>query len=431
LQLDGDILSSQALTFKIGQSQFKAQGTVRDFLSARRSTDLLLAFSDVRDHDVISFFPSGKVLPQGGTLSGHLKMIFPSGGEATDIAGQITLKHIRLDLVDFLHPFEVVEGELMLTGQDGSFTVKQGQLPGGKFSGRGRIGSWEPLRLEISGDFPDLDLGAALALDKPDDGLLKNTSRDVRADLTSNHLTYKGAQIEKLHLFCHWHGRQADLRIPRASVAEGNIAGEAILWPDFDAAYLAPQLEEVDVEQFFQTVGVSSKALTGRLSGEGKIYLPDWAKWDELAQWDASLSLSVENGVAQRLPILVRLWSMLSMQGLLRLQLPSLPTEGLPFSSLTGDFALGKGIAVTHNLSLSGNSVRLDARGQIDLVQRLLDLRTALVPLHGITSSVAKVPLAGELLARGADYLTTLNFHVSGPYADPTVTPLLIDTGGR
>jgi len=47
-----------------------------------------------------------------------------------------------------------------------------------------------------------------------------------------------------------------------------------------------------------------------------------------------------------------------------------------------------------------------------------------LVPLHGITSSVAKVPLAGELLARGADFVTTLTFRVSGPYDDPTVTPL-------
>ena len=32
-------------------------------------------------------------------------------------------------------------------------------------------------------------------------------------------------------------------------------------------------------------------------------------------------------------------------------------------------------------------------------------------------------------LARGADMLTTLPFRVSGPYDDPTVTPLLVDMG--
>lgn len=125
----------------------------------------------------------------------------------------------------------------------------------------------------------------------------------------------------------------------------------------------------------------------------------------------------------------MRLWSTLSLQGLLSLQLPSLPSEGLAFSSLTGDFALGKGLAVTHNLSLNSSAVRMDAHGEIDLARGTVDLKTALVPLHGITSSVAKVPLAGELLARGADLLTTLNFRVSGSYDDPSVTPLLVDTG--
>ena len=113
------------------------------------------------------------------------------------------------------------------------------------------------------------------------------------------------------------------------------------------------------------------------------------------------------------------------MQGLLRLQLPSLPIGGLPFTSLTGDFVLGEGIVITKDLSLSGDSVRIDADGQIDLERRFLDLKTALIPLHGITRNVAKVPLAGKLLAQSADYLTTLNFRVSGSYDDPSVTPLL------
>ena len=322
-------------------------------------------------------------------------------------------------------------GKMNLRKNGGTFSIRHGQLPGSAFSGRGRIESWDPLRLELSGDFLDLDLALALALDKPDDGLPKNATREVRAELTANRLTFNAMRIDGLRMACHWHGRQADLRIAHANVAGGRIQGEVMLWPDVDAAYLAPRLDKLDAEQFFRAVGVSTKALSGSLSGEGKIYMPQWAQWDNLARWQASLSLVVEDGVAQCLPILVRLWSVLSMQGLLRLQLPSLPTEGLSFSSLTGDFILGEGVALTNNVSLRSNAVRLDARGQIDLARRALDLKTAFVPLHGITSSVAKVPLAGELLARSADYLTTMNFRVSGPYSDPLVTPLFIDTSGR
>ncbi|MGE0679926.1 MAG: AsmA-like C-terminal domain-containing protein [Candidatus Binatia bacterium] len=425
VQIDANTLSSDALTFSVGEAKIKAQGKVDDFLAPRRSGDLQFAFQDVRDYDLAPFLPTGKMLPQGGLVNGDLKVTLSASTATPQLTGRMSLSRIRLDLLDFLHPFEVVEGELRLSEHGGTFSVKQGQLPGGSFSGRGRIESWTPLRLELTGDFPDLDLASALMLGRPDDGLPKDATHDVKAELTANRLTYKSTQMEDLHLLCHWHGRQADLRVERAAIAGGKVEGDIILWPDIDAAYLAPRLSQLDVERFFRVVGVATKALSGSLSGEGKIYLPYWARWDDLDRWNAELSLAVEDGVAQRLPILVRLWSALSMQDLLRLQVPSLPTEGLPFSSLTGDFVLGEGIAVTNNLSLSGNSVRLDARGQIDLKRRALDLTTALVPLHGLTSSVAKVPLAGALLARGADYLTTLNFRVSGPYDDPSVTPLL------
>lgn len=425
VQIETNSLSSEALTFSVGQAKLQAQGQINNFLSPERTGNLQIAFTNVSDYDVVSLLPTGKVLPQGGLLNGEVKVRLSSSTATPHIEGQMSLTRIRVDLLDFLHPLEIVDGELRLSDQGGAFSVKKGQLPGGVFSGRGRIDSWTPLRLELAGDFPDLDLTSALVLGRPDDGLPKDATRDIKAELTSARLTYKGTQVGGLRLFCYWHGRQADLRIERATVAGGSVQGEVILWPDIDAAYLAPRLNKLDVEQFFRAVGASTEALSGSLSGEGKIYLPHWAQWDELAWWHANLSLKVENGVAQRLPILVRLWSALSMQDLLRLQMPSLPTEGLPFTSLTGDFFLGEGSAITNNLSLRGNSVRLDARGQIDLKRRALDLKTALVPLHGLTSSVAKVPLAGALLARGADYLTTLNFRVSGPYDDPSVTPLL------
>lgn len=146
-----------------------------------------------------------------------------------------------------------------------------------------------------------------------------------------------------------------------------------------------------------------------------------------MANWEASLSLAVRDGVLQRLPVLVRLWSVVSLQGLLSFELPSLAT-GLRFSSLTGDVTIEKGRLRTNNLELkSGAAIRFDTRGSIDLASRSLDLTTALVPLHGITSSVAKVPLAGKILAHGADCLTTLPFRVAGRLSDPTVTPLVVN----
>ena len=178
-----------------------------------------------------------------------------------------------------------------------------------------------------------------------------------------------------------------------------------------------------------QDIGRPSDVLTGALSGNGRIAIADWQRWDRLVDWDASLSLVLRDGVVQRLPALVRLWSALSLQGLLSFELPSLGS-GLAFSSLGGDLTIDQGRLRTDNLVLDSSAVRFDTSGSLDLTPLTLDLTTALVPLHGITSSVAKVPLAGELLARGADRLTTLSFRVTGPLANPTVAPSLAQVEG-
>jgi hypothetical protein len=431
MRLDKEALASDALTLKVGESWLQVQGNVRGYRAPQRSADLRLAFTAARDYDLAPFLPPGLLLPQGGTLSGQVGVTLPAQGGAMQTEGKVTLSRIRLEPLSFLQPIEMVDGEVAWQGQSGTFAVTQGRLPGGYFSGRGRLHSLTPLNIEVAVAFNDLNLEQALALDTPqvEDDSPKDTTVVVRADLTCGRLTYKTMQAEDLRLSCHWHGRQADLHIAEAKTVGGTIQGEAVLWPDNGTLFIAPHLTNMDLPHFLKAVGMPTEALTGMLSGAGKIYLPEWREWNNPARWDATLSLAVADGVAQRLPILVRLWSALSLQGLLSLQLPSLPSEGLAFSSLAGDFALGKGLAVTPNLSLHSSAVRMDARGEIDLARRTVDLKTALVPLHGITSSVAKVPLAGELLARGADLLTTLNFRVSGPYGDPSVTPLLVDTG--
>ena len=431
VQVTKTALTTDALTFRIGESRLNVQGSLRDYLASQPKPDVRLSFTAVRDQDLVSFLPQGQLLPQGGSMSGQVGVALPPQGEGIQVNGRVALNRIRLDLVDFLQPLEVVDGELSWQGQSGTFIVTQGRLPGGEFSGRGRLLSFTPLNIELAGDFGDLNLESALALDKPEDTSPKDASRVVRADLSCGRLTYKAIQVEGLRFSCLWHDRQADLRVAEAKAQGGTIQGEAVLWPDSDAMFVSPQLANVNLPGFLRALGMPTAALTGTLSGEGKIYLPDWHAWNNLARWDATLSLAVKDGVARRIPILVRLWSALSLQGLLSFQFPSLPNEGLAFSSLTGDFALGKGLAATKNLSLNSSAIQIDTRGEVNLAQRTVDLKIGLVPLYGITSSVAKVPVAGKLLARGADLLTTLRFRVSGPYDDPTVTPLLVDMGGR
>src|SRR5262249_48811866 len=150
------------------ESSMRMQGSVRDYLTSRPKPDLHLTFASVRDQDLVAFLP-GKLLPQGGIVSGQANVTLLPQSERIQVDGRVSLHRIRLDLVDCLQPLDVMEGEMTWQGQSGTFVVKQGRLPGGEFSGQGRLLSFEPLHLELSADFGDVNLESALALDKPED----------------------------------------------------------------------------------------------------------------------------------------------------------------------------------------------------------------------------------------------------------------------
>lgn len=438
LYVDPARLTTDELVWQIGRSSFQARGWVADYLSAQRTAELYVTLPKAHDRDVASFLPSGILLDVGGTLSGHIEAFLSAGQLHTE--GELRLRRVMLDLVSFLRPLEVDRGWLRWRGQRGrfrnrdndtlseditlAFDISQGRWGGGVLTGQGRFASLDPPHVELTAQLTDLDLELALALDRLQPGAgIPGTV--VHTELRADRLRYKSLQAHDLRLDCHWHDRQADLTLAGAQLAGGRVEGQMVLWPDRQAMLVTPRLTEVDASRFLQDIGRPSGVLTGALSGNGRIAIADWQRWAHLADWDASLSLVLRDGVIQRLPVLVRLWSALSLQGLLSFELPSLGS-GLAFSSLGGDLTIDQGRLRTDNLVLDSSAVRFDTSGSLDLTPLTLDLTTALVPLHGITSSVAKVPLAGALLARGADRLTTLSFRVTGPLANPTVAPSLV-----
>ncbi|MSQ47881.1 MAG: hypothetical protein EXR78_05750 [Deltaproteobacteria bacterium] len=434
LLLEKDVLSTDGLTFLLGTASLRAQGLLRNYATPQRAGALRLSFAEVSDAEVSALLPPNLVHPQGGTVGGQVDLTFVENGEPRT-KGEVTLKRVQLDpLPETLRPLTVEEGALMWEGHSGTFTITRGSVTGGSFHGQGRIHSFAPLNIEAALDFPVFDVESIFRLEErpPEpEHKPKDETVVVQVDVTAARLTYKTFRADHVRASCHWHGRQADIVVASAKAAGGDVQGTAVLWPDANALFVTPRLTAVQVPQLLTAFGVPSDVLTGTLSGSGQIHMPDRHQWMKPAHWQAQLSLAITNGVAQRIPMLVRLWSVVSLQSVLKLQLPSLPTEGLAFSSLIGDFALGGGLAVTKNLSLDSSAVRLNADGEINLAARTVNLKTALSLLHGVTSSVAKVPLAGQVIALGADLLTTLPFRVSGPYDDPTVMPLVVDLGNR
>ena len=243
--------------------------------------------------------------------------------------GDFVLDQVRLTLLPFLQPLDVEKGKFVWQGQTGWFVVEQGGLPGGGLTGQGEISRFEPLDMRVKVECTDLDLGPALILDdlnkKEADPNEKDTDAAVHLDVRCERLHYGTLEATQVRASSRWHHRQVDFTVQEAHMTQGQLKGQGTLWLDSHAVSFEPQLNQVAVRPFFAALGHPTDTISGTLSGTGQIEISDWEHWDDPEEWDGQLSIKVRDGIARRIPILVRLWSALSLQSIFSFSLPQLP----------------------------------------------------------------------------------------------------------
>ncbi len=418
----------QDIRFRMGASVGFLEGTIAHPFTASQQGRVAMSIPQATVQDFVPLLDGAMVDLQSGQISGRLVARFGPHRHSLATEGRVALSQVRVDVLSFLEPLDIARGHVSWRGQQGRFVIEQASLPGGTVAGSGELLSLEPLELHVSLECGELDFDSILIPDAARPEQKKETAEPdtVRVDVHCDRVRYQTFTAAPVRASVDRHDRQVDFRLEEAGVSAGHIRGEGTFWLDSSALSFAPQVSQVDAADFFAALGHPTDTLSGTLDASGDIEVGNWEFWDDPEEWEGELTLSVQDGVAQQLPILVRLWSAISLQSLLSFSLPQFPRGGLPFSSLSGDVVVKHGELSTENLSLIGEAVRLDTRGQVNLRQKVLDITTDVIPLRGITSVVERVPLAGKLLAQSTDRLTALPFQVSGPYHDPQISLRLL-----
>ncbi len=107
--------------------------------------------------------------------------------------------------------------------------------------------------------------------------------------------------------------------------------------------------------------------------------------------------------------------------------------SGLGFDGLRGKFSIEDGVASTRDFELKGPSLRIAARGEVDLARRLYDQTITIYP--GLSSGVSLAAtllggpvvgiftlLAQELLDKPLDQVTQISYHLGGSWDNPEVS---------
>jgi len=107
--------------------------------------------------------------------------------------------------------------------------------------------------------------------------------------------------------------------------------------------------------------------------------------------------------------------------------------SGIPFSTLSGDFAYSEKRLVLQNLLAYGGALGVTANGVLELGPHRLDIQGTIVPAYTLNSIIGNIPLVGSLLLGGEGQgLFAANYRATGSAADPqvSVNPLSALTPG-
>lgn len=234
--------------------------------------------------------------------------------------------------------------------------------------------------------------------------------------------------------------QQSDWRIERLRLSNPesvlNLDGVWQSWLTRPGTQVNVRLEVSDIGRFLTRLGYPEGVRRGIAKVEGNL---SWAGSPQRIDYPTlSGNFVLDAGKGQFLklePGIGKLLGILSLQSLPRritLDFRDIFSEGLAFDEIVGAIKVGKGIAMTENLRITGPAARINMSGQVDLARETQKLRVKVNPQLSDTVSVAGAliggPVAGvaafiaqKLLKDPLDQIASYEYDVTGSWSDPQV----------
>lgn len=133
-------------------------------------------------------------------------------------------------------------------------------------------------------------------------------------------------------------------------------------------------------------------------------------------------TVEIRDFVADDAPSLTKLFSILSLSGLLEV----IKNDGLAFTRLEAKFSWvyrrEGALLVLKDGRTSGNTLGLTFDGEFDNARQTLDVSGTLIPLSGVNKIIGNIPLVGDIITGGSGSLFAATYSIKGKMADPVIS---------
>jgi hypothetical protein len=204
------------------------------------------------------------------------------------------------------------------------------------------------------------------------------------------------------------------------------VSGQALFPSSGPPAFAGTiALSGIAMDQFQKaTDAFPGGLISGTLSTEGSISLYGKSKDDILRSSNGAFHFEINNGTLKKFQVLSKIFSILNVSQLFKLQLPDMVTGGMPFRDIRGNITVRDGILTSKDFFIRSEAMNMSFVGQTDLIKRTTAMTVGIQPLQSIDITIGHLPIVGWLLTDDQKRLISVYFDVRGTLSDPSVKPI-------
>ena len=177
--------------------------------------------------------------------------------------------------------------------------------------------------------------------------------------------------------------------------------------------------ENIDAYRIYNELLDQDSILRGSLRGD--FYLQGEIGPSYLPSSFGNFDIQIEDGVLRKFHVLSKIFSLLNVSQIFSLELPDMDVEGMPYDSIRGSLHMAQGVLSTESLLVKSDAMNQSYIGQVNLIDRTVDLTVAVQPLGTVDKILSRIPVAGWLLTGEEKALITTHFSVQGTLPKPDV----------
>lgn len=278
------------------------------------------------------------------------------------------------------------------------------------------------------------DLAKLVSLDYAEKKQGDSSTLELNATLHVNDGKLNDIEFKQLYAWLKYSKGILDVENLEADIFEGKFKtkGKVVINADGRHHYETDlSINKMSLEKIQGYLDVQDRTISGTLSLTGELSTAG-RNADELKKTaSGDFNVVAEKGVLKKFSVLSKIFSMLNVFQLAKLQLPDMARGGMPYKKITFNTSLKDGVLSSKDFFIDSDAMQFSCAGDVDFIRKELGFVVGVHPLQSLDLLAAKIPIAGWVITDERGKLITFNFKVEGPWDDPKVTATTTQSIGK